>query len=105
LKSIFKVGGLDCASCAGKIEKGFNNDTLAIALANVGIAIGAIGSDVAVEAADVVLMQDDWCQIAEAIKINQSTFRTIWQSQPDASSRCPRYARFLVFLNSSHLLI
>ncbi len=40
--------------------------------------MGAIGTDVAIESADVVLMKDDWRAVPQAIRISRSTFRTIW---------------------------
>ena len=56
------------------------NDAPVIALADVGIAMGALGSDVAVESADVVLMTDAPSKIPEAIGIARRTRRIIGQN-------------------------
>ena len=48
--------------------------------ADIGIAMGAMGSDAAIEAADVVLMDDDPLQIAKAIKISRKCLRIVYQN-------------------------
>jgi Cd2+/Zn2+-exporting ATPase/Cu+-exporting ATPase len=51
-----------------------------LAQADVGIAMGAAGTDAAIEAAHVALMQDDWRLVPEAIEIGRRAFRTIQQN-------------------------
>lgn len=76
-----KVSELE--SIISRKEKGSNvafvgdgiNDAPVIARADIGIAMGAMGSDAAIEAADVVLMEDKTSKIAEAIKIAKRTLR------------------------------
>ena len=56
------------------------NDAPVISRADVGIAMGAMGSDAAIEAADVVLMDDDPLQIAKAQRIARKTMRIVHQN-------------------------
>ena len=56
------------------------NDAPVLSRADIGIAMGAMGSDAALEAADVVLMDDDPMQIAKAIKISRKCLRIVYQN-------------------------
>ena len=56
------------------------NDAPVLRRADIGIAMGAMGSDAAIEAADVVLMDDDPLKIAKAIKISRKILGIVYQN-------------------------
>lgn len=77
LEDILKTAGKD--NKVAFVGDGIN-DAPVLSRADIGIAMGAMGSDAAIEAADVVLMDDDPRKIGKAIRISRKCLRIVWEN-------------------------
>lgn len=56
------------------------NDAPVLAMSDIGVSMGGLGSDAAIEASDLVLMSDEPSKLVDAIKIARKTHKIVWQN-------------------------
>ena len=71
------------------------NDAPVLRRADIGIAMGAMGSDAAIEAADIVLIDDEPLKIAKAIRISRKYRVRTWGKDPLSDPRCIRHRKYV----------